>query len=170
MALLRPPIAGNVAGYPLQLRYSSYEQSPSIDTINRDSLPEVQIIENAPEWKFVQRLLPKKTIPLPTEKSEYPSGWKPQTIDPSKAKYFVPRNKSHLLQVYLFIQNRGQRRITRIKKVHGDIYAMGEELRRFLEDYTGRKHAIRINEYSGTIFIKGDYVNLIKQYLMDKGF
>lgn len=167
---MRPLIAGNVTGCSLQLRYISYEQSPSIDTINYDSLPEVEIIKNAPEWKFVQLLLRKPTIATPTIKPEYPSGWKPQTIDPSKAKYYIRRSKNHQLPIHLFIQQRGMRRITQIKRVSGDIYAMGEELRLFLEDYTGRKHAMRINEYSGTIFIKGDYVNLIKPYLMDKGF
>lgn len=75
-----------------------------------------------------------------------------------------------MVPVYLSITYRGTRRVTELQKIEGDIWALAEELRDFLEDYTDRKMAIRVQEFSGQIWIKGDYVNLIKDYLVDKGF
>lgn len=153
------------------LRQISYRQSPYVETIDKSTLPEVQVVKNPPEWKYVERLLGKSaTVPVPTEKTQYPSGWRPQTIDPSQAPYMIRRSKNHMVPVYLKISFRGYRRQTIIRYIQGDIHALAEELRVFLEDYTGRKMAIRINEFSGQIWIKRDYVNLIKDYLVKKGY
>lgn len=38
-----------------------------------------EIIENPPEWKYVERILPMKYIPNPKVKDTYPSGWQPPT-------------------------------------------------------------------------------------------
>lgn len=154
----------------MQIRHGSFDTSPMIDQIDAAKLPQIEILRNPPEWKFVEHLLPAATVPTPTIKKEYPSGWRPQTIDPSQSKYFIRRNKNHMVPVYLSITFRGTRRVTELMKIEGDIWALAEELRDFLEDYTDRKMAIRVQEFSGQIWIKGDYVNLIKGYLMDKGF
>lgn len=38
-----------------------------------------EITKDPDEWKYVERLLPYKTVPKPpTEDVELPSGWKPQ--------------------------------------------------------------------------------------------
>lgn len=155
---------------PLQIRHGSFDRSPLVDQIDASKLPQIEIVRNPPEWKFVEQLLPAATVPIPTIKKEYPSGWRPQTIDPSQTKYFIRRNKSHMVPVHLSITFRGTRRVTELQKIEGDIWALAEELRDFLEDYTDRKMAIRVQEFSGQIWIKGDYVNLIKDYLVDKGF
>lgn len=152
-------------------RQSSYNQSPYVEDIDLSTLPDVEVVANAPEWVYVERLLSKpKTVPEPTEKAEYPSGWQPQTIDPTKAPYMIHRNKNHMIPVYLHTGERNQRQITMVKRIQGDIHALAEDLLIFLEDYTGRKVPMRINEYTGIIFIKRDYVNLIKDYLMKKGY
>lgn len=155
----------------LQFRQVSYTSSPFVEDIDKSTLPEVEIVKNPPEWKYVERLLSNAaTVPVPTPKTEYPSGWKPQTIDPNKAEYMIHRNKNHMVPIYLKIQHRGYRRITIIKNIQGNIWILAEELRNFLEDYTGRKILIRVQEFSGQIWIRKDYVNLVKDYLMEKGY
>lgn len=37
-----------------------------------------ETVENPPEWKYVERVLPTKCIPNPKVKDTYPSGWQPQ--------------------------------------------------------------------------------------------
>lgn len=155
----------------MQFRQLTYNQSPFLDDIDKSTLPEVEIVKNPPEWKYVERLLSNAvTVPVPSPKAEYPSGWKPQTIDPSQARYMIHRNKNHMMPIYLKIQHRGYRRITIVKYIQGDIWALAEDLRAFLEDYTGRKILIRVHEFSGQLWIRRDFVNLIKDYLMEQGY
>lgn len=155
----------------MQFRQLTYNSSPFLDDIDTSTLPEVEIVQNPPEWKYVERLLTSAlTVPVPTPKAEYPSGWKPQTVDPSQATYMIHRTKNHMVPIYLKIQQRGYRRITIIKNIQGDIWALAEDLRAFLEDYTGRLVLIRVQEFSGQIWIRKDYVNLVKDYLVQKGY
>ena len=39
----------------------------------------LQVVESADEWKWVERLMPPKSIPLPPKHEKYPtpSGWTP---------------------------------------------------------------------------------------------
>ena len=39
---------------------------------------DVEIVSSPTEWKYVERILPKKYIPDPKVKDSYPSGWQPQ--------------------------------------------------------------------------------------------
>lgn len=140
-----------------------------MNTIDVNQQPEVEVVKNPPEWKYVEQVLAPTIIPKPQPKAEYPSGWKPQTIDPTKTPYLIRRTKNDMIPVYLEITFRGTKRVTVIRRIEGDIFAFEEELTNFLEDYLKRKFVIRVNEYSGEIKVRGDYVNLVKHFLMQKG-
>lgn len=152
------------------IRYSSYQASPLVDEIDKSTLPNVKIEQNPPEWKYVEAILSPLIIPQPILKSEYPSGWKPPTIDPKSTPYFIKRSRNHMIPVYLVITFRGTRRQTRIKRIQGDIWAFEADLRVFLQDYMKKNMSMRVNEFSGEIKILGDYVNLVKHFLSEKGF
>lgn len=152
------------------LRPVSFKSSPQIDQIDINAQPNVEICQNPPEWKYVEMILGNKIVPEPTKKDEYPSGWKPQTADPKFTRYFIRRTRNHLMPVYLDITYRGTRHMTVIKFVQGDIWALEEDLRRFIENYIGKKIITRVNEFAGFVTLKGDYVNLVKEHLMKKGF
>lgn len=150
-------------------RLSSYLTSERFHGIEQH--PDVEVIHNPPEWKFVEHLLGKETIPKPLVKEEYPSGWSPP--DPARYKdipYFIERTKNFMLPVYLSITFRGQRRLTKLKNIEGDIWKMEADLHQLIEKRAGRRVYSRINEMNRQIVFKGDYVTLVQKYLLDKGF
>lgn len=110
---------------------------------------------------------------MPTPKvaeKELPSGWKPVVANPQKHPYFVRRTKNHMQPVYLVKEFRGMRTITVIRKIHGDIWTLEQELTEHIEAKVNIKVASRTNELIGDIRYKGDYVAIIKQWLDSKGF
>lgn len=151
-----------------QVRYSSFRSSEAIGNIEENH-PKVEILRNPIEWKYVESILAKQIVPEPEQKTEYPSGWKPQSNNTNELAYFVGRTKNHMIPVYLHATYRGTRRITKLRKIQGDIWKLEEELHKVIEDRIGKKIATRINEMSGQIWFKGDYVNIIKEYLLAKG-
>lgn len=84
--------------------------------------------------------------------------------------YFINRTKNHQVPVYLLSTFRGQRKITKLKRVEGDIWALEKELKQFLESSLKKRVETRVNEVSGQIDFKGIHVDTITQYLMEKGF
>lgn len=151
------------------IRYIKYVRSPLVQNIDMSRQPNVKVEQNPAEWKFVEQILPPRLIPEPSVKSKYPSGWKPQTVDTATAPYVVARNKFHDIPVHLKITFHGTRRQTLIKYIKGDIWALEAELRAFLEDYLKKNMSMRINEFSGQIMLHGDYVNLVKHFLLQRG-
>lgn len=121
------------------------------------------------EWKYVERILPPTVIPEPPVKATYPSGWKPQKTDVSDSPYFVERTKNHMLPVYMKILQRGIRRLTYIRKIKGDIWLLGKEIREFLQKDTIIPIRLQVNEFAGYICINGDHVNAVKYFLTKKG-
>lgn len=154
----------------LSKRYGSYYTSPFEENIDKSTIPNVKIEQNPPEWKYVEQVLAPLVIPQPTAKASYPSGWKPPKIDPSSVPYFIGRTRNHMIPVYLVISFRGMRRQTKIHRIQGDIWKCEAELREFLEDYMKKKMSMRVNEYTRDIILGGDYVNLVKHFLTEKGF
>lgn len=75
-----------------------------------------------------------------------------------------------MIPVYLIISFRGTRRQTKVRRIQGDIWAFEADLRAFLEDHLKRNMSMRVNEFTGDIKILGDYVNLVKHFLSEKGF
>lgn len=136
-----------------------------------EEYPEVEVLHNPPEWKYVERLLPPTIVPQPLAKTEYPSGWKPQTADGKAEGYFVARTRNHMIPVYLQTTFRGQRRITIVRHIQGDIWALEKDLRAIVERArNGKLCATRVNELSGQIHIHGDYVDVLREHLKSKGF
>lgn len=133
--------------------------------------PIVNVIHDPPEWKYVEELLGKRLVPIPTPKEEYPSGWKPQ--DPEKYSilpYYIKRTKNHMLPVYLTITYRGHRRVTIIKNIEGDIWEFEREVNELIRSKTNNKPCYtQINEMARFVRIKGDYMTLIQKYLYSKG-
>lgn len=155
---------------PQSIRYYSHRASPFFEDVNKSAQPNVRVEHNPPEWKYVEAILPPLIVPKPSVKSDYSSGWKPQTIDPKSTPYFIKRSSNHQVPVYLRITFRGTRRQTIIKNIQGDIWVFEADLRAFLEDYMKKNMSIRINEFTGRLLILGDYVNLVKHFLAEKGF
>lgn len=125
---------------------------------------------NPPEWKYVERALAVKTIQKPLEKTEYPSGWRPQQPEAFTYPFYLKRTRSHMVPVYLDLGFRNMRKRTIIRYISGDIWALHTELYDYVTYYMARKQRTRVNEYTGTISFAGDHVNLIRDYLMKKGF
>lgn len=132
--------------------------------------PEVEILKNPPEWKFVEQILPKLTVPVPTPKPEYSSGWAPQKSEAFKQPYFIKRTRNHMIPVFLQIGFRGQRKQTLVRNIKGDIWHCHQELMDYIKYYMAKDERSRVNEFTQQIKIHGDYVNLIKDYLQSKGF
>ncbi|XP_059224027.1 large ribosomal subunit protein mL49 isoform X2 [Stomoxys calcitrans] len=157
---------------PVSARYSSYLSSDQVQSI--DQYPEVEILKNPPEWKYVERLLPKPVVPKVVHKAEYPSGWKPPAFtvaDIDKLEYFVARSRNHMVPVYLETTFRGQRRVTVVRHVQGNLWQLEKEIREIVEKArNGRKCATRVNEMSGQVRVHGDYVDIVREHLKAKGY
>lgn len=147
------------------IRYSSFRSSNPVEPI--DEYPQIEVLKNPPEWKYVERILRKPQVPEPQPKSEYPSGWRPQTnLD---NPYYVARTKNHMIPAYLNLYFRGQRKVTKLRKIQGDIWLLERELRECIEKRIGKKIATRVNELSGQIWFKGDYATIVTDFLIKKG-
>jgi len=84
--------------------------------------------------------------------------------------YSIERTKNYMQPVYLESTYRGMRKITKISKIQGDIWTLESDLKKYIEERTGTKIASQIHEFVGTIKIKGDYVNRVKEWMAMKGF
>ncbi|XP_053659134.1 probable 39S ribosomal protein L49, mitochondrial [Anopheles marshallii] len=151
---------------PTTVRWYSFRSSEPVGDVAQ--FPEVEVVKNPPEWKYVERLLAPRTVPKPIAKETYPSGWKPANPRP-ELKYVVLRTKNHMLPVYIRRAFRGQRRITAIRHVEGDIWQLEAELRYLIEKQLNRPIITRVNEMSGLIELKGDHVAFVEKFLLDKG-
>lgn len=140
------------------------------DEVDLNAQPNVEITKNAAEWKYVERILPPVTIPEPKPKASYPSGWTPQKPEALNHPYFIQRNANYMLPVYLQIDKLGTFRRTRILNIRGDIWKFHNELMEYIEYYMAKRTRSKVNEFARTINIWGDYVNLVKDFLIKKGF
>uniref|UniRef100_A0A182JA94 Large ribosomal subunit protein mL49 n=1 Tax=Anopheles atroparvus TaxID=41427 RepID=A0A182JA94_ANOAO len=153
-------------GTLIPIRHSSFRSSEPVGDLAQ--YPEVEVVRNPPEWKYVERLLAPRTVPAPKPKESYPSGWKPSNPRPD-LKYVVLRTKNHMLPVYLRRAYRGQRRITAVRHVEGDIWQLEAELRYLIEKQLNRPIITRVNEMTGQIELKGDHVAFVEKFLLEKG-
>lgn len=76
-----------------------------------------------------------------------------------------------MLPVYLRLQNRGIQRTTKVKNVEGDIWKLCDELVSYLKPVAGKVPSVgaKVDEMKKTIFFRGDFVEHIKKFLVDKG-
>lgn len=167
LLLINLPLLQNQNIQPIRL--SSYLSSPRIQDVGEVNV-KYAVTNNPEEWKYVERILPPQTVPQPVKKDSYPSGWKPQGENFRDYKYFVERTKNHMIPVYLKIEMRNTRRQTFVRRIHGDIFALEAELRKFLQKESLQPIRSQVNEFCGYIRINGDHVNAIKYWLEKKNF
>ncbi|KAM3824720.1 large ribosomal subunit protein mL49 [Vipera latastei] len=130
------------------------------------------IVESTEEYKFVERLIPPTTVPVPPKHDQYPtpSGWRaPQDLPPD-LPYFVRRSRMHNVPVYKDTSHHGTRKITVIRKIEGDIWALENDVKSFLTELSGQTPATQVNENTCSIRVKGYFEEELKTWLMDRGF
>ncbi|CAG9531623.1 unnamed protein product [Cercopithifilaria johnstoni] len=137
-------------------------------------------VEISVDWKYVQRLMPRKLIPDVPKHDTYPtpSGWRPPKPRPDLT-FYVERNRDHLLPLYLETR-RDQLdpktldfeyvELVLVKKIHGDIFECEKKIREYLEKYLHHPIATHVDELKGFIRIKGAERALVEQCLYDFGF
>ncbi|XP_017878548.1 probable 39S ribosomal protein L49, mitochondrial [Ceratina calcarata] len=153
----------------VQKRWGSYRTSPKY--LDPSKYTDYEVTTDPKEWEYVERLLKPKAIPTPCmDNKEYPSGWKPPVSKPHDYPYFIERTKNYMQPVYLEIGHRGLRKVTEVRKIHGDIWALEAELKKYIKEHVNKPIGIRTNELAGIIKFRGDYVNLVKRWMDEKGF
>ncbi|XP_045499477.1 probable 39S ribosomal protein L49, mitochondrial [Colias croceus] len=148
--------------------YSNYAHSPFVEKIKEQY--DYEIVKNPPEWKYVERLMPFESIPKVTPKESYPSGWIPPKEEANNLPFFIQRTKNHELPIYLGITYRGMRKISKIKKIEGDIWLMNDEIKDYLKKRYNRYVETRVHELGKFIEVKGDFVNALSEWAYSKGF
>ncbi|XP_026573429.1 39S ribosomal protein L49, mitochondrial [Pseudonaja textilis] len=130
------------------------------------------IIESTEEYKFVERLIPPTTVPIPSKQDQYPtpSGWRPPQDPPPDLSYFVRRSRMQNVPVYKDTSHHGSRKMTIIRKIEGDIWALENDVKAFLTELSGRTPATQVNENTCSIRVKGYFEEELKTWLMDRGF
>ncbi|XP_073514687.1 large ribosomal subunit protein mL49 isoform X2 [Phyllobates terribilis] len=128
------------------------------------------IIESQEEYHFVERLIPPTQVPKPPKHiGAAPSGWIPPKDTLPDLPYVVRRSRMHNIPVYTDITH-GNRHMTIIRKIEGDIWALEAEAREFLANLTGRTPATQVNEINHSIRIKGYFDKELQTWLAEKGF
>lgn len=61
------------------VRHNVYFRKNSIKPDHNEIPYEYEESKDPNEWKWVERLIPRETVPEPNQKPIYPSGWRPQT-------------------------------------------------------------------------------------------
>lgn len=128
-------------------------------------------VESVDEYHFVERLLPPASIPKPPKHEHYPtpSGWQPPRDPAPSLPYFVRRSRMHNIPVYRDITH-GNRQMTVIRKVEGDIWALQKDVEDFLSPLLGKTPVTQVNEVTGTLRVKGYFDQQLKAWLLEKGF
>ncbi|XP_020292020.1 probable 39S ribosomal protein L49, mitochondrial isoform X1 [Pseudomyrmex gracilis] len=154
----------------IQQRWSSYKSSSKYT--KPEDYTDYEISNDPNEWKYVERLLRYKIIPKPpsTTDVELPSGYKPAQALPKDTPYFVERTKNYMQPVYLQVNLRKVKRVTKIRKIQGDIWKLDQDLKEYIEDITKQKIASQIFEFAGLIILRGDHVSRVKKWMDMKGF
>ena len=75
----------------------------------------------------------------------------------------------HNIPVYKDITH-GNRQMTMIRKVEGNIWALQKDVKEFLSPQLGRTSITQVNEVTGTLRIKGYFEEQLKAWLLEKGF
>jgi len=150
------------------IRYSSYAAAPKENS--PDAYTSFQ--EVSPDnWKFVERLFPPTFVPPFPLKESYTSGWAPPSDKGLTFPFFIPRNKNHMIPVYLnFEAVRGERKITIVRHIEGDIWELERRLKQHLGKLNGKPTVSQVHEVAMFIKFKGDHVSVVKEWLTDCGF
>ncbi|KAK4805491.1 hypothetical protein QYF61_005536 [Mycteria americana] len=129
------------------------------------------LVESTADYAFVERLLPPTRVPDPPLHPTYPtpSGWSPPKDPPPALPYFVRRSRLHNLPVYPRLA-KGNRRLTELRHVEGDIWALERELRAFLGGLGVKELEVQVNEVTGSLLLKGHWAQELRSWLLQRGF
>ncbi|XP_021120260.1 39S ribosomal protein L49, mitochondrial isoform X1 [Heterocephalus glaber] len=106
----------------------------------------------------------------PVLENWHPVGLRATTADPlPDLPYYVRRSRMHNIPVYKDITH-GNRQMTVIRKVEGDIWALQKDVEEFLSPLLGKTPVTQVNEVTGTLRIKGYFDEELKAWLLEKGF
>ncbi|XP_013871721.1 large ribosomal subunit protein mL49 [Austrofundulus limnaeus] len=129
-----------------------------------------ELIESTEEYKFVERLIPPTQVPDPPKHvGAAPSGWTPPAETPPPLPYMIRRSRMHNVPVYTDLTH-GNRKITMVRKVEGDIWALDKDVREYLKEVTGKELPTQVNEVTNTLKVKGHFDQELKAWLISKGF
>ncbi|XP_072737654.1 large ribosomal subunit protein mL49 [Ciconia boyciana] len=99
-----------------------------------------------------------------------PGGGVEGSADPPPAlPYFVRRSRLHNLPVYHRLA-KGNRRLTELRHVEGDIWALERELRAFLGGLGVKELEVQVNEVTGSLLLKGHWAQELRSWLLQRGF
>ncbi|XP_072101701.1 large ribosomal subunit protein mL49-like [Mobula birostris] len=129
------------------------------------------IVESTEEFHFVERLIPPTTVPVPPKHDRYPtpSGWCPPRDPPLDLPYMIRRSRMHNLPVYTDITH-GNRKMTVIRKIEGDIWTLDKDVKEYLAQLTGKTPLTQVNEVTMSLRVKGYFDKELKSWLLEKGF
>lgn len=127
------------------------------------------IIESTEEYKFVERLIPPSRVPTPKHAGPTPSGWIPPADSPPPLPYMIRRSRMHNIPVYTDLTH-GNRKMTLVRKVEGDIWALEKDVKEYLMAVTGKDLPTQVNEVTMTLTVKGHFDKELKEWLATKGF
>ncbi|XP_064293539.1 large ribosomal subunit protein mL49 [Phalacrocorax carbo] len=88
---------------------------------------------------------------------------------PQPLPYFVRRSRLHNLPVYPRLR-KSNRRLTELRHVEGDIWALERELRAFLGGRGGKEPEVQVNEVTGSLRFKGRWEGELREWLLQRGF
>ncbi|XP_030331296.1 39S ribosomal protein L49, mitochondrial [Strigops habroptila] len=127
--------------------------------------------ESTADFAFVERLLPPTRVPDPPPHPSYPtpSGWSPPAGPPPALPYFVRRSRHHNLPVYERLVS-GNRRLTELRHVEGDLWALEREVRELLRALGAPQPEVRVNEVTGELRLKGHWGAELRRWLLQRGF
>ncbi|KAK2150027.1 hypothetical protein LSH36_427g05027 [Paralvinella palmiformis] len=83
--------------------------------------------------------------------------------------YFIKRTRFHNLPVYVEIHNGGNRKMTLIKYVEGDIWALEGELSHFITEKTGKRTYTQVDEVCRKVRVRGDFIAEVTDFCLSKG-
>ncbi|XP_054649980.1 mitochondrial ribosomal protein L49 [Dunckerocampus dactyliophorus] len=152
-------------------------RGPSAAIVGRravcDTAPETTkagIEESTEEYTFVERLIPPTRVPSPPKHAgPTPSGWIPPAELPPSLPYMIRRSRMHNIPVYTDLTH-GNRKMTLVRKVEGDIWALEKDVKQYLKDVTGKDLPTQVNEVTMTLKVKGHFDKELKDWLTTKGF
>lgn len=131
---------------------------------------ETEVIESTEEYRFVERLIPPSRVPEPPKHAgPTPSGWIPPAYSPPPLPYMIRRSRMHNIPVYTDLTH-GNRKMTLVRKVEGDIWALEKDVRHYLKEVTGKELPTQVNEVTMTLKVKGHVDKELKDWLAAKGF
>ncbi|RLV64136.1 hypothetical protein DV515_00017551 [Chloebia gouldiae] len=87
---------------------------------------------------------------------------------PPELPYFVRRSRLHNLPVYE--GQRQGRRLTELRRIHGDIWALQRDLRAFLGSLGVPEVPAQVNEVTATLRLRGHWGPQVRQWLLQRGF